>query len=187
MKSNTTTKGWCVLDGHVRFQSKYYSVAEQYIRQLVTVIGTPQISIYYQGKLIEVHQPPDLTYTVQVHQVRHHMKPWEQACDNDEALLAQAAKIGPHAQGFVYRVLQDGDGFIDFRRIWVVLSLDKKYRREEIEVACAEALDCGDLTYRAVVRFIVAAQEANTPCAAPSSPRPPRSFHATWRNTPRCF
>ena len=127
------------IDGHVRFQGKYYSVAEQYIHEPVTVIGNSrQISIYHQGKLIEVHERVTSRGAVEVHQNRHHLKPWEQACDNDEYLLAQAAKIGSHAEGFVYRVLHDGDGFIDFRRIWGVLSLDKKYRREEIDAACAE-------------------------------------------------
>ena len=46
-------EGTVRLDGHVRFQGKYYSVAEQYIHQPVAVIGNSrQISIYHQGKLV---------------------------------------------------------------------------------------------------------------------------------------
>ncbi len=162
-------------DGHVRFQNKYYSVAEQYIGAPVAIIGNSrQVSIYRQGKLIEVHER--VTSRSQFKSTkRHHLKPWEQACDNNEGLLALAAKIGPAAQEFVHRVLRDGDGFIDFRRIWGVLSLDKKYRHEEIDAACREALECGDLSYRAVVRFIVAAREAAIDYT-PLAPRPRGKF-----------
>ena len=67
----------------------------------------------------------------------------------------------------MYRVLHDGDGFIDFRRIWGVLSLDEKIAAKRSTPPAPRAFECGDLSYRAVVRFIVAAQEANTNSSAP--------------------
>ena len=159
----------------MRFQGKYYSVSEEYLGKPVTVIGNScQISIYHAGKLVEVHER--LKSRTQFKSTkRHHLKPWEQACNNEEGLLKVAAKIGPSAQAFVRCVLSHGDGFIDFRRIWGVLYLEKKYSREEIDAACAQALECSDLSYRAVVRFITAAREQVIDCSSQTS-RPRGKF-----------
>ena len=54
-------------DGHVRFHNKYYSLDDQYIGKAVVVLGnSKQISIYYEGKLLEVHAR--ITDSHQVHQ-----------------------------------------------------------------------------------------------------------------------
>lgn len=49
-------EGTIRVDGHVRFQGKYYSVDEEHIRHDVTVIGNSKlVSIYKNGTLLEVH------------------------------------------------------------------------------------------------------------------------------------
>ena len=104
-------------DGHVRFNSKYYSVCEDYINKPVTVIGTSiQVAIYHAGKLIKTHGR--VTGRARSKSTkRHHLKPWEQACDNPDGLRSLGAKIGPSVEAVIRRVLLDGEGFINYRRI----------------------------------------------------------------------
>ncbi len=142
------------IDGHVRFQGKYYSVEERYIRQAVTVLGnSEQVLIYHAGKLIETHQRvTDRAHTKSTK--RHHLKPWEQICNNPDGLRGLAAKLGPFVHNFVEALLKRGDGYIDLRPIWGILSLEKKYPREAIDAACARALWDDELSYRTVVRYL---------------------------------
>jgi len=159
------------IDGHVRFQGKYYSVEEAYIRKEVTVIGNSRrVLIYHQGKLIETHERlTDRSRSKSTK--RHHLKPWEQACDNPDGLKGIAAKIGEFVHIVVEEILRKGDGFIDLRRIWGILSLDKKYSKQEIDDACKRALQEDDLSYRAIKRFIQESQqellEDETPAPLP--------------------
>jgi transposase len=124
------------IDGHVRLLGKYYSVSEEYVRKPVTILGNSrQICIFVEGKLIETHERlHDRTRSKSTKP--HHLKPWEQACANTRGLTALGAEIGPHAEAFVSRILLQGDGFIDFRRIWGLLALKKKYSAQEIDSAC---------------------------------------------------
>ncbi len=150
------------IDGHVRFQGKYYSVEEQYVRKQVTVVGNSrQVLIYSQGKLIETHERlTDRTRSKSTK--RHHLKPWEQICDNPEGLKGLAAKIGEFVHIVVEEILRKGDGFVDLRRIWGILSLDKKYSKLEINAACRRAIWDDDLSYRSIKRFIQEAQEEHS-------------------------
>jgi hypothetical protein len=161
-------EGTVRLDGHVRFQGKYYSVDERYIRKSVTVIGNSrQVLIYQAGTLIETHERlVDRSRSKATK--RHHLKPWERVCDNPEGLKGLAAKIGEYALIVVEEILRKGDGFIDFRRIWGILSLDKKYSSEEINAACKHALFNEDFSYRAILRLIEETREERSPDAVPA-------------------
>ena len=167
-------EGTVRVDGHVRFRGKYYSVAEQYVREEVTVLGdSKKVSIYHKGKLIEVHER--ITDRNRSKSTKpHHRKPWEQACDNPEGLRGFAAKIGPSTEEMVGRILQKGDGFIDFRRIWGILSLDKKFNREEIEAACAHALSLDCLSYQFVKSLLEALRLNSGDAATPAPSTRPR-------------
>ena len=166
-------EGTVRVDGHVRFDGKYYSVEERYTRKDVTVVATArQVTIYHAGKLIEVHDrvtDPNRSKSTKP----HHRKPWERICDNPDGLKGFAAKLGPFVLAAVEMILLKGDGFVDFRRIWGILSLDKKYSKAEIDRACARALGEQNLTYRAICRFLEEAQREET-LLDPSSPKRPR-------------
>lgn len=148
------------LDGHVRFLGKYYSVSEEYIRKPVTILGNSrQVCIFYNGKLIETHERCfDRTRSKSTK--RHHLKPWEQVCANPDGLTALGAEIGPNARAVVTRILHGGDGFIDFRRIWGLLALKKKYPISEIEAACQFALENERLSSRAIEQTILDSRAA---------------------------
>ena len=165
-------EGTVRVDGHVRFLGKYYSVAECYIRELVTIIGnSTKVVIYHKGKLIEVHDRlHDRTRSKSTK--RHHLKPWEQACDNPDGLRGIAEKIGHAVEAVVLRILKRGNGFIDFRRIWGILSLEKKYSPHEIDAACLRAIASDDVSLRFIERSILDAR-AESETIEPT-PEPPK-------------
>lgn len=164
-------------DGHVRFRGKYYSVAEQYVKENVTVLGdSKKVSIYHKGKLIEVHDRITDRYRFKSTKP-HHRKPWELACENPNGLCSLAAKIGPQTEVLVDVILRRGDGFIDLRCIWGILSLDKKFRREDVEAACEQALALDSCSYQFVKSLLEAKcmgqKEETTP---PPGTRPAGKF-----------
>jgi hypothetical protein len=137
-------------DGHVRFANKYYSVDEKYIGEPVVVLGgVKQVSIYYKGKLLEVH--PRLTDPNQSKSTKpEHLKPWERAMQDDSLYRRRASALGPAVDEMILKLLSRGQGFIDTRKIWGILSLDKEHTAQEIDAACRRALELGLLGYRAV-------------------------------------
>jgi len=141
-------------DGHVRFQNKYYSLEEKFIEKEVFIVGgKSQISIYHRGLLIETHER--LTHPHQSKSTKpHHLKPWEQAMQDDSHYMKRAARLGPEVERLILILLQQGNGFIDTRKIWGILSLDKKYDATAINKACKDALDMGEISYRTVLMFL---------------------------------
>jgi len=137
-------------DGHVRFDSKYYSLDEQYKGKTVSVLGdSKMVSIYYQGKLLEVHaRVLDANQTKSTKP--QHLKPWERSMLDDSLYRKRAAKLGPWVDAMIVAILKRGEGFVDTRKVWGILSLDKSYGAAEIDAACDKALKMGLLSYRAV-------------------------------------
>ena len=111
----------------MRFANKYYSVDEKYIGESVVVLGgVKQVSIYHKGKLLEVH--PRITDPHQSKSTKpEHLKPWERAMQDDSMYRQRAAALGPHVDEMILKLLGRGQGFIDTRKIWGILSLDKEY------------------------------------------------------------
>lgn len=141
-------------DGHVRFQNKYYSVEEKFIDQDVFIIGSQtQVAIYHDGKLVETHRKITESFLSKSTK-SHHLKPWEQAMQDDSHYLKRAAKLGPDVERLVLILLRQGEGFIDTRKIWGILSLDKKYQPQRINEAARLAIECETPGYRAVVALL---------------------------------
>ena len=78
---------------------------------------------------------------------------------DDSIYRRRAARLGANAEAMVMALLKQGQGFVDTRKIWGILSLDKQYPVERIDAACGRALKLGLLGYRAVLN-ILAAEEA---------------------------
>jgi hypothetical protein len=114
--------------------------------------GAQQVSIYHQGQLLEVHAR--ITDPYQSKSTKpEHLKPWERAMRDDSMYRKRAAALGPHVDEMVLRLLGRGQGFIDTRRIWGILSLDKRYAAAQINEACRRALELDQLSYRTVKGF----------------------------------
>jgi hypothetical protein len=137
-------------DGHVRFKNKYYSLDEKFIGEDVFLIGSQtQVTIYHKGQLIELHER--LTDPHRTKQTKsHHLKPWEQAMGEGSFYRKRALRLGPDVERMVMILLAQGQGFIDTRKIWGVLSLDKKYSGEAINRACRDAITLGEFGFRIV-------------------------------------
>ncbi len=146
-------------DGSVRFLNKYYSVDEQYKGKSVIVLGnSKQVCIYHKGKLLEVH--PRITDPNQSKSIKpQHMKPWERTMQDGSMYRKRARKLGPYVDEMVLRLLNQGQGFIDTRKIWGILSLDKSYPQDRIDAACRRALELDQIGFR-VVKTILDVEQA---------------------------
>lgn len=139
-------------DGHVRFDNKYYSLEEKLIGATVLIIAnSSQVSIYHQGKLIEIHERIPANDPSRSKSTKsHHLKPWERELQNGSLYRTRALKLGPDVECFVIKLLEQGDGFVDTRKIWGVLSLDKTFAPVQINEACRQAIELGSVSYRVV-------------------------------------
>lgn len=139
-------------DGHVRFDNKYYSLAEEFIGQNVLILAnTAQVSIYHKGQLLEVHTRIPSSDLLRSKSTKpHHLKPWEREMQSDSLYRKRAQAIGADVDRFIVALLNKGQGFVDTRKIWGILSLDKVYSAEQINKACRQALELHSLSYRTV-------------------------------------
>jgi len=141
-------------DSHVRFDNKYYSTDENYIGETVAIIAnSKQVSIYHKGKLLEVHDRITCSFKSKSTKSAH-KGPWARELEDESFYRKQALKIGPYVEQIVIHILQQGDGFIDTRKIWGILSLDKKYSKEEINEACCNSLSLQAYSYRGVLKML---------------------------------
>ncbi|MFQ5456665.1 MAG: hypothetical protein ACE5EA_10790 [Nitrospirota bacterium] len=141
-------------DGHVRFRNKYYSVEEKYHDRKVAVIAnSKQVSIYHKGKLIEVHDR--ITDPYQSKSTKDcHKGPWERSLKDGSYYRETAAKLGPDVETVIRKLLMQGNGFIDTRKIWGILALDKKYSAKAINEACRQAISIDTCSYRTIVGLL---------------------------------
>ena len=146
-------------DGSVRFANKYYSVDEQYKGKTVIVLGnSKQVCIYHKGKLLEVHAR--ITDPNQAKSIKpQHMQPWKRAMQDGSMYRKRAQKLGPHVEEMVLRLLKQGQGVIDTRKSWGILSLDKSYPKDRIDAACRRALELDRLGFR-VVKALLEMEQA---------------------------
>lgn len=162
-------------DGHVRFANKYYSVDEDHIGKEVSVLGNSrQVAIYLKGRLLELH-PRVTDPAVSKSTKPHHRKPWEREMENGSMYRQRARKIGASVEELIVRLLEKGDGFVDTRKIWGILSLEKTYPAARVEAACRKALDLGSLSWRTVKAFLEAGEAAAVADAPPAPRRAPQA------------
>lgn len=141
-------------DGYVRFDSRYYAVGAGLTGKLVTIIAdAKQVTIYRESQLLEVYERSRDPRQMKVAK-RHHLKPWETSLGDSGFYVERAGKLGPNVRDWVEEVLRQGQGFVDTRKVWGVLSLDKRYKAAEIDHACGQALALKSVSYRVVVRFL---------------------------------
>ena len=75
---------------------------------------------------------------------------------DNELYLKRAEKIGACTKEVVRRILLSGNGFVDTRKIWGILGLDKEHSHEAIEAACEYVLEQNDIGYRSVLGYLQA-------------------------------
>ncbi len=73
---------------------------------------------------------------------------------DDSFYRRRASALGPHVDEMILRLLSRGQGFIDTRKVWGILSLDKRYPAGQIDAACRRALELDQLSFRVVKQFL---------------------------------
>ena len=79
---------------------------------------------------------------------------------DDSMYRQRAAKLGADVDEMIVRLIRRGEGFIDMRKIWGILSLDKCYAPAKINAACRRALEMDSLSYR-MVKHLLEIEEVN--------------------------
>ena len=133
-------------DGYVRFENKYYRLDDRLKGEDVTAIGnSTRITFYCAGRLLEVYDRLTDPFVSKACK-DHYKQEWEKTLKDHGHYIRRASIYGDHVARFVEIILARGEGFVDIRVIWGLMSLDKKYSYENINKACKEAIDMGQLT-----------------------------------------
>lgn len=142
-------------DGFVRFANKYYAVADQYIGKEAVMLGSKnRVSVFVAGAMVESYDR--ITAKHQTHAIHNHLeKPWQKLEENNQGYLRRAKQIGPHCEAVIKVLILRNSGFIDTRIIWGILSLDKKYEINFIEMACADAYNLGKFSSKYIEKIIL--------------------------------
>lgn len=144
------------IDYHVELERHYYSVPYRYARQPVDVRSTAAtVEIFHRGERLASHprcRLPGRHTTVAVH-----LAPAHQAVAgwNAPRFLEWAARIGPHTQTTIERVLrarahpQQG-----YRTALGILRLAKAYGNDRLEAACQRAARLQAISYRSLASIL---------------------------------
>jgi hypothetical protein len=173
-------------DGYVRFRNKYYSVGEDQVGLEVVILGNKtHVSIYAKGKLLEVHERITDPHSAKSTK-DHHLKPHERTLQDGAFYIKRAEKIGVHVATIVRTILAGGDGFVDTRKVWGILSLDKSFSPLAIDRACELALEMGSISYR-TVNSLVRMQPRHPDDVSGVAGSPPPECSNTNETQPRKF
>lgn len=154
-------------DGYVRFANKFYRVDPSLRKESALVIAnTRQVSIYVKGRLLVVYER--ITAKFETKACKDHLKePWENTLRDHGHYLKQARSIGVNVERLIGIVLARGEGFVDTKVVWGILTLNKKYMNADIDKACLSALELAQVNLRTVRQLL------NT-MAKPKTKAPPR-------------
>lgn len=141
-------------DGYVRFANKYYRVDARLKGEMALVIGnSAQVSIYCKGRLLEVYERIQDKFSTKSCK-DHYKESWEKTLRDHGHYLKQARSIGPNVERFVGIILARGEGFVDTRTVWGVLTLNKKYLSLDIDKACESALELSQVNLRTIQQLL---------------------------------
>jgi transposase len=139
-------------DYHVQADGHLYSVPFTFVARHVDVrIGVGTVEVFFGGKRIASHmrslsrRDP---VTLPEHMPERHRRNAEWT---PERMVRWAGVVGPDAAEFVQRLLS---GLVHpeqgFRRCMGVVSLEKRFGKERVNLACAKAVSLGAFSYHSV-------------------------------------
>lgn len=141
-------------DGYVRFANKYYRVSRSLKGEVALVIGNQaQVAIYCSGRLLEVYDRIYDRFTTKACK-DHYKETWEKTLRDNGHYVRQARAIGANVERFVEIILARGDGFVDTRSVWGLLTLNKKYSAADIDKACLSALELSQVNLRTIHQLL---------------------------------
>jgi len=141
-------------DGYVPFDNKYYRVDKKLKKEQALVIGNSrQVFIYCRGRLLEVYERVTDKFTKKACK-DHYKEPWEKTLSDHGHYLKRAQEIGLNAERFIAIILARGEGFVDTRVVWGLLTLNKKYQNADIDKACLSALELSQVNLATVRQLL---------------------------------
>lgn len=137
-------------DSHIEYCGGFYSVDESYIEKKVIVRERENVVlIYHRSQLIETHQKL-LKGLRQSSTKPEHLGPWQKTLLPGSIYRKAASQIGPWCDKLIFAILQRGQGVVDNKSIWGIISYKKSYQRQSLEEACKLAYEIGTTNYRGV-------------------------------------
>lgn len=141
-------------DGYVRYLNKYYRVDARLKGEIAVVVGnSTQVSIYCNGRLLELYERIQEKYISKACK-DHYKEPWEKTLQDHQHYIQQARQIGGNAERFVEVILARGEGFVDTRAVWGLLTLNKKYQASDIDNASKSALELGQVNLKTIHQLL---------------------------------
>ena len=141
-------------DGYVRYANKYYRIDINLKgEQALLIANTKSLAIYCFGRLLEVYELISDPYVTKACK-DHYRECWERTIENHGHYLERAKQIGGNVERFVGIILARGDGFVDTRVVWGLLTLNKKYNNEDIDKACLSALELSQVNLATVRQLL---------------------------------
>lgn len=137
-------------DSHAVYKNHYYSVSSDYIGKKILVLEKLDlVYLYFEGKVIEVHTV--ITDPTRINSTKkEHMGPWENALKENSFYRKIARRVGVSVEEFIVVLIQRGQGFIDTKNIFGIISLQKNYTSEELNEVCRTAIEIESVSYRTV-------------------------------------
>ena len=141
-------------DGYVRFENKYYRVDKKLKKEEALMIGnSAQVFIYCRGRLLEVYERITDNFTTKACK-DHYRESWEKTLTDHGHYLKRAQEIGLNVERFIAIILARGEGFVDTRVVWGLLTLNKKYQNADIDKACLSALELSQINLATVRQLL---------------------------------
>jgi len=141
-------------DGYVRFENKYYRVDTKLKKEVALVIANShQVSIYCKGRLLEVYDRVTDKFKTKACK-DHYKESWEKTLQDHGHYLKRAQMIGLNVERFIAIILARGEGFVDTRVVWGLLTLNKKYQNVDIDKACLSALELSQVNLATVRQLL---------------------------------
>lgn len=161
-------------DYHVDVLRHWYSVPFELTGQQIEVrLTAPMVEVYWHGSRVASHRRDDTPYrstTDPRHRPANHQAVFEVTRDR---LMEWAREVGEATTELMQRLLDPAHNFAGTTRRrsgYGVRTLEKKYERARIEVACRRVLGFERVSYKSVERILrLGLEQTPAPAASPSS------------------
>lgn len=144
------------LDYHVEYNSHYYSVPYQLVKEEVMVhAGDNTLAIFHQGRQVAIHprahhaggHTTDTQHMAKAHRKHQEWSP--------QRFLRWAQSIGPHTQTVIqYQLESRRHPEHGYRACLGLLNLSKKYGKERLDAACYRAAEIGGMHYKNIASIL---------------------------------
>ncbi len=141
------------VDYHVPLGANHYSVPYTYVKKQVDIwYSSGSVTISYQGEVIAQHPRYDAPLhdsTIKEHMPLEHQYQYETW--NPKRILNWASSIGAHATALMETIMTNKSHIVlGYKSCMAILGFSKHYGKEDLNLACAKALELNIHTVKGV-------------------------------------